>query len=281
MSVKNIPLISIGLPVFNGESRIKNAIDDLLMQTYPNVEIIISDNASSDGTAEICRSYAEKYSVIRYIRHEKNLGAWQNFSFVLSEAKGEYFMWAAHDDRRSSNWIKRLSESMGDGIVMAYGDIAGVDESGREIGKLKDFSYRGWGRLLKFYFAVPWKGKANLIYGLFRTNRVKEYPFNRTILPLDGFDMHFLFWALQYGDFVYAPDAVLKKLVPTISVNTGRNIEQVLSSIFLYRLWPYMEGYFYIPYKKKILCLVFISLMPVKFAKLFISNLIIKILARA
>lgn len=101
-----MPRVSIGLPVFNGERHLKNTLDALLKQTFTDFELIISDNASSDETKEICEKYAKKESRIQYIRQSENIGATKNFKFVLDRAVGEYFMWAAADDIRSPDFIE-------------------------------------------------------------------------------------------------------------------------------------------------------------------------------
>ena len=90
--------ISIGLPAYNGELFIRKRLDSVLAQTFENFELIISDNASTDGTALICEEYAKKDKRIRFIRQKKNMGANWNFNYVLLEAKYEYFVWAAVDD---------------------------------------------------------------------------------------------------------------------------------------------------------------------------------------
>src|SRR3990167_857582 len=93
-------LVSIGLPVYNGAAtdRLPRSLDSLLNQTYHNIEITLSDNASTDGTEKICREYAARDSRIRYIRQKENRGVVANFQFVLAKAIGEYFMWAASVD---------------------------------------------------------------------------------------------------------------------------------------------------------------------------------------
>ncbi|CAI8407917.1 MAG: Putative glycosyltransferase EpsE [Gammaproteobacteria bacterium] len=100
------PKVSIGLPVFNGESSLRIALDSLLAQTSDNFELIISDNASTDQTELICRAYAEKDPRIQYFRQDINLGAEANFMFVLERSVGNYFMWAAADDVRSPDFIE-------------------------------------------------------------------------------------------------------------------------------------------------------------------------------
>jgi len=104
------PLVSIGMPVYNGAKFIREALDSLLAQTFTDFELIISDNASTDETEAICREYAAKDARIRYIRQPENRGALANFQFVLDEAVGEYFMWAAADDRRHPSALERMIE---------------------------------------------------------------------------------------------------------------------------------------------------------------------------
>jgi len=102
-----VPQVSIGMPVYNGEPFIQEALDSLLAQTFADFELIISDNASTDGTEAICREYAARDKRIRCVRQPENLGAAANFQFVLDEAVGEYFMWAAADDV----WLPKFIET--------------------------------------------------------------------------------------------------------------------------------------------------------------------------
>lgn len=106
------PLVSIGIPVLNGGRLIGEALECLLNQTYENVEIIISDNNSKDDTAEICVASAENDERITYYRQNNTLSATDNFRFVFERSTGEFFMWAAHDDRWSPNYIEILLQSL-------------------------------------------------------------------------------------------------------------------------------------------------------------------------
>lgn len=105
-SIQTAPRVSIGMPVFNGEKYIRDALDSLLNQTFSDFELIISDNASTDSTEEICCEYASRDSRISYFRQTENNGAITNFQFVLDQARGEFFMWAAYDDLWSSDFLK-------------------------------------------------------------------------------------------------------------------------------------------------------------------------------
>ena len=91
------PRLTIGLPVRDGAQFLSAAIDSLLKQTFTDFELILSDNASTDATEQICQDAARDPRV-RYHRFDENVGASRNFNFVLEEATGEYFKWAAHDD---------------------------------------------------------------------------------------------------------------------------------------------------------------------------------------
>ncbi len=123
-------LISIGLPTYNGMPFIKQSILSLLKQTYRHLEIIISDDVSTDGTAELCRELAKKDKRIKFFRQKNNLGFVGNFNFVLKKAKGRYFAWAADDDLWDKNFIKNLYQSISSNkeavLVMAsFDDIRG------------------------------------------------------------------------------------------------------------------------------------------------------------
>src|SRR3989442_1198286 len=96
--IDNKPLVSIGLPIYNGERYLRQALDSLLSQAYENFELIVSDNASDDATPEICAAYAARDARIKYFRAPTNMGAVWNFNRVFELAGGEFFMWAAHDD---------------------------------------------------------------------------------------------------------------------------------------------------------------------------------------
>lgn len=99
------PKVSIGIPVFNGAKSLAKTIEAAINQDYKNLEIIISDNASTDETQSIAEKFQEKDSRVKYIRQEKNIGMTANFSKVFESATGEFFMWAAHDDQHKPNFI--------------------------------------------------------------------------------------------------------------------------------------------------------------------------------
>src|SRR5690349_812781 len=92
------PQVSIGLPVYNGEKYLLNAIGSLLKQDFEDFELVISDNASTDKTEAMCHEFAAKDKRIRYHRNETNIGATGNYNRVFRLSNGEFFRWASHDD---------------------------------------------------------------------------------------------------------------------------------------------------------------------------------------
>ena len=134
MPPKN-PTISIGLAVYNGEKYLAQAIDSILAQTYKDFELILSDNASTDGTAEICRRYAAQDARIRYYRNKTNIGGANNENQTFRLSRGKYFRWAAHDDMLAPTLLEKCVEVMdGDpSIVLCHTAIVEIDENGNTI----------------------------------------------------------------------------------------------------------------------------------------------------
>jgi glycosyltransferase involved in cell wall biosynthesis len=132
-----VPRLSIGLPVYNGQRYLAEAIDSLLGQSFTDFELIISDNASTDGTEEICRRYAAEDSRIRYFRQLRNIGANPNHNFVLDKARGELFKWAAHDDLYGRDLLARCVAALDEhpDVVLSHVDKAVIDEAGTVVEK--------------------------------------------------------------------------------------------------------------------------------------------------
>ena len=99
--------MSVGLPVYNGETYVAESIESVLGQTHRHLELVISDNASTDGSERICREYAARDPRVRYGRLETNIGGTRNHNFVFERSRGKYFCWIGHDDRRAPTFIER------------------------------------------------------------------------------------------------------------------------------------------------------------------------------
>ncbi|WP_459986431.1 glycosyltransferase family 2 protein [Nocardioides sp. AN3] len=125
----------MGLPVYNGENFVVQALDSLLNQTFTDFELVISDNHSTDRTEEICRDYAARDPRIRYLRQPRNIGCNPNHNFLLGQARAPYFKWAAHDDLYGPELLELCVAVLDEepDVVLSHVDKAMVDEHGAVI----------------------------------------------------------------------------------------------------------------------------------------------------
>src|SRR3989338_1230122 len=174
----DLPLISIGLPVYNSAYTLPRVLDSLLSQTYRNLELIISDNASSDETPILVAEYAKKDSRIRYIRRGENLGSVNNFFLVFSEARGKYFMWAAGDDGHDPRFIESLLgplESHTDyGVSMCSYERIAPDGIRTEVVLSDRYDLRVLNYHAVFKKMMQKEPISMAIYGLFRTDALRK-----------------------------------------------------------------------------------------------------------
>lgn len=180
--MSNKPLVSIGLPTYNRAATLGRAIESALNQDYQNIQLLISDNASTDETEAICLNAAQQDDRVRYLRQQTNQGAIANFREVLSQAGGEFFMWLADDD-----WLEASYVAACVGILLANPDHMLVCGRARffdgeqfvfeEAGiNLTDDS--GANRVLTYYDQVVWNGT---FYGVMRREPSRHIPIHETV----------------------------------------------------------------------------------------------------
>jgi len=129
------PRVSIAVPVYNGDNYVAEAIDSALAQTYKNFELIIADNASTDRSPEICRAYVERDARVQYHASEVNRGVYWNFRRSLALARGEYFMWLAHDDKLAPEYLEKCVAALDrdPSAVLSYPKAIDIDEQGNPV----------------------------------------------------------------------------------------------------------------------------------------------------
>jgi len=167
------------MPVYNGGSLMRRAIDSVLKQDFTDFELIICDNTSTDDTPEIVARYAAADPRVRYVRHESPIGIIANFEHVLLLARGEMFAWIAHDDTyERTDHLTRLVAKIraGNAFVFPEARIQHIDEEGAplrsEQGMLAEFGdIRTRGQLIRLTMRRP----SVQIYGLFRTDKLREH----------------------------------------------------------------------------------------------------------
>lgn len=130
-----IPKVAVGVPVYNGENYLGDTLKQLLVQTYQDFEVIVSDNCSTDRTRELCLDYAAKDPRIVYSRTETNLGANPNFNRVSRLARSPYFCWRAHDDRVHPEYLKKCVAVLdaNPDVVLSHAASTVVDDAGNPL----------------------------------------------------------------------------------------------------------------------------------------------------
>ena len=125
------------MPVYNGEPYLKEAIDSILTQSFKDFELVISDNASTDRTREICLDYVAKDNRIRYYRNKQNVGAATNHNRVFELSRGDYFKWAAHDDVLAPEFLSKCFNLLerDKSIILCHSLTGRISETGELTGK--------------------------------------------------------------------------------------------------------------------------------------------------
>jgi glycosyltransferase involved in cell wall biosynthesis len=209
------PLISVGMPVYNGERYLEEAIRSVLGQTFEDFILFISDNASTDRTERICRDYASQDRRINYTRNSDNIGAAKNYNRVFQLSSSPYFRWLNADDICAPDLHEKClavleSDPM---AVLCAGKTCIIDETGQVVESCEDILDLQQGepadRFMRFLQVV---GLTNAIYGLMRRSAVAQ-----TLLMGEGSfpaaDINFMAQLTLYGKFVALPEVLFYRRI--------------------------------------------------------------------
>lgn len=202
--------VCIGMPVYNEEAFLRNALDSLLAQTHADFELIISDNASTDLTQKICQEYATRDERIKYIRQKSNIGIFANFEFVLRQCNCKYFMWAAADDYWLPTFLERnvqILETKAD-VVGTISKVAFYEDPKNPVPDVKIVrpiptmigTYQENASLCLRFLPGP------AIYGVFRTNELKKRYIHK---PFWGYEVAIILDLLKVGGFYVIDDILM------------------------------------------------------------------------
>jgi glycosyltransferase involved in cell wall biosynthesis len=196
--LKSYPLVTIGLPVYNGEKYLSLALDSLLAQTFTDFELVISDNYSTDGTEKICKEYAKKDERIKYYRQSENIGIFKNFLFVKNKGvKSKYFMWAAHDDLWDKDWLKVLLTEFKPNDLAVRGKVVNIDDGGEIVSYTQVTSFNK-GQVLKVFLDDDKNRRAFYWYALF-DNQLLQQANMRLLDSTFGVDTLFILHLVEIG----------------------------------------------------------------------------------
>jgi len=170
------PTVCVGLPVYNGGTLLSQAIESILSQDFENIQLIISDNCSTDNTEETCLKYQKMDKRVKYYRFEENLGG-KNFTDLLARSNSSYFMWAAHDDLHERSFISKCLEKIGSdpSIALVYPRTKVLDANSRFLGIANDHLNTDQDNPIERFRHLIWEiGMCNMFYGLYRTSMIRK-----------------------------------------------------------------------------------------------------------
>ena len=203
------PLVSIGLPVYNGQRFLAHALDSLLAQTERDFELIISDNASSDETQAICERYAARDARIRYVRQQTNIGAPRNWNFVAQHARGTFFKWSSANDYCEPTLLERCVAAMraDPSVVLCHGRTCLVDEDIGQSEVYPDDIEVVSDRACEWFSTICAGLRLNNAQsGVMRLDALKKTRLDR---PYPGGDKVLMAELALIGKFVLLPDTLL------------------------------------------------------------------------
>jgi len=209
------PKISIGVPVYNGQGHLAQALDSLLAQNFSDFELLISDNGSTDQTQGICREYALKDPRVKYYRNETNQGPYWNFNHVFHLASADYFMWAAHDDYWEPFYLQACLEILdrSETVVLAGTSCDCISAESSQIiltdRGVTTLGLKAAARFKRYKLALHTGRNINaLFYGIYRRGVLTQAMPLQNVLCAD----HLLLAALSLsGEFVTSEKKLMKK----------------------------------------------------------------------
>jgi glycosyltransferase involved in cell wall biosynthesis len=238
-------LVSIGVPVYNGETYLAEALGSILRQTYEHFEIVISDNGSSDSTEEICRQHAARDSRIRYYRNDVNRGSAWNFNAVFELARGEYFKWWAHDDLCDPTYIAKCVEILDrdPSVSLCFARTTIIDEHGRPSQDYDDqMDLRSDQADLRFRQMLFRRAKqCNAQFGVIRADTLEKTPLLGRYASSD--DILLTELALRGRIHQIPENLFLRRDHPRTSVRLHSNVRRVIAYVD-----PQKTGEFHLPH---------------------------------
>lgn len=238
------------MPVYNGKLFLRQALDSLLAQTHTNFELIISDNASTDNTQEICLEYAKNDERIGYHRCETNNGANWNFNRVFELSSGTYFMWAAHDDYWAPRYIEACLKAFSrtEGIVLSGTSCRIVKQNSNEFvaldKRLTTIDQKPVQRFMNYKKMLQGVPNTNSIfYGLYKRAFLNQIMPMQKIIGAD----HILLASLSLlGEFSTSKEILLTKRIGGASGSHKKNAEALSLNKLIFIKFPYLVREYYL-----------------------------------
>ncbi len=212
--MNNAFTLTIGVPVFNDIDFIEKSLESLKSQTFSDFTVIISDDGSCDGSANVCQKFTEQDKRFKYIRQPKNLGVSRNMEFLLNEATSTYFMWAADDDLWAPTFIEKLIKKLNEkeNAICAFGNYVFINELNEPVSEIQNFDFSNENSLQRLKNFIC-NAKDTLGYGIYRTELIRGVKFPVWAWPNNKCAYNNIYpticFYLSKGDYVHLDSEVL------------------------------------------------------------------------
>ncbi len=228
------PRVTIGFLAYNEERWMAQSLESLLAQTFRDFELVIYDNASTDGTAEIARSFAQRDPRVRHHRQERNLGAVENGNDAMRRARGTYVLLAGGHDLWSPNYIEGLTTALDANpkAVLAFGRSVYIDAEGAQDHPVKGlYSTEGVTSPVRRFNICMWANQEPFL-GLIRTEALRQTHYCKQIITPVQVMLHEL---AILGQFIYVHDVTFHRRRNREKEDRGERVQRYLSSLFMSR----------------------------------------------
>ncbi len=252
------PIVTVGVPVYNGEQYLAATLDSLLNQTFEDFVILVGDNASTDGTAEIIAEYAARDSRVRHVRHARNLGAAGNYNRLCELAETEFFRWSAGDDLSGPRFLETCLDVLRrePDAALVYPRVMLIDETGATIEEYDEKLHLPQsGAADRFFTLLRNVGLCNALYGVARTETLRR---TRLLGRYLGSDIVFQAELSLYGKIVEVPEVLLYRRMHAAAF-TNMTVEQMVEfnnpgrrqKVEFYR-WRHLREHFHSAFRAQL-----------------------------
>lgn len=243
--------VSIGIPVHNGEKWIKDTLNSILSQTHTNIEVIISDNASTDNTEAVCRGFSERDARVRYYRNEKNIGVANNFNAVFYHSTGDYFKWSSVSDIIKPDFIEMCLDKFAIDsslVLVCPGTVLFNEKDGTEEKYDDKLDVSSDSPVERFVHYLENVKLNNIMNGLIKTEALKKTGVFKNFL---GADVNMIAELSLYGKLIFLPEYLFFRRMEEETATVYKPVEEVLEyynpskkNLMLFQYWV-MDLYYF------------------------------------
>lgn len=249
------PRISIGIPIYYGETFLKETLDNILEQNFNDFEIIITDNNPGGEPAEIAELYSKQYGNITYIKHKSNIGALINWNSIIDYIQGDFFIYAGAHDLWSPELLKKLLSLLenNEDAILVYAPSYWMSPEGEITSISTGFVDTTGQNIINRFNSIFWGGQ-DALYGLIKTSALKKTCLQKQII---GSGALWLSELSLIGNFIVCTDVKRYRRINRESQNREERLIRYHKTLFkkkrilLFPYWRFFFSYFSIFFKGK------------------------------